>query len=157
MIGLLRQYMLTLAQDATDVAAVVAQVGSMIRDPGVPMPIAIAPIAPVFATAALARDPESGLPFMLRLEPLPDRRPTLAALVAAFGPAVPALTHRGRPPVGVIARAEAGSAWAVALIATLSHNGSPDDRTFATTIELRRDRLGVIAGAPGAMANGGTP
>jgi hypothetical protein len=146
MIDLLRRYMHVLAEDTVDVAGVVALVGRIIQDPGVPMSAEIAPNSPLFAAAKLGRYRESGLPFVLTLEPAADERPTLAALTAAFGRCKRVSSGRGMPAVCIIDVAASGPAWTIALIATLSDKDERDDRNFATSIALRRDP--VTAGDP---------
>jgi hypothetical protein len=149
MIDLVRHYVDLLSRDSIEPAEIVEDVGRAIADPGIPMPIQIAPASPRLRSASLGRYRDTGQPFLLRLEPAPGHRPLLAALVSAFGESRRSRTDRGMPAVYVIDPAGAGGGNTVALIITVAEaNGSGD--LLAAEIALRRDPATTAQDAAGA-------
>jgi hypothetical protein len=151
-LDLIRELRELLTHDALDVAQVVAWVGAVTADPGVPMPIELAPRSPLLSAASLGRYPSTGLPYLLTLEPRADLRPRLGALRAAFGPCHAAPTGRGMPFEYVFAPAGAGGAWTVTLVASVARDDNGGDG-LVSSIALGRDPAAPAAGGAG----GGTP
>ncbi len=140
MIELLRALVLLLSLDTLTVKDVIARVGSVAHDPGVPMPIEIHP-GPGLLTASLARYADTGLPYLLTLEPAPSHRPTVAALRLAFGDYRRARSDRGRPVEVLFHSLIATQHWKVVLIAEISTDGSELDEAKVISVALRRDPL----------------
>ena len=138
---LLREFVLFLSQDTLTVDDVVAWVGSVAHDPGVPMPLELRSMMAGVRSVHLSRYSDSGLPYVLTLECTPDVRPTVAALKAAFGDYRLALTDRGRPIEIIFYPPTAGTHWQIVVIATLLQRNNGLDDASVTTIALRRDPI----------------
>lgn len=136
---LIRELVLFLSRDTLTVEDVAARVGSVARDPGVPMPLELRPVMAGVRSARLSRYPDSGLPYVLTLEPAPDARPTAAALKAALGDYRRAHTGRSRPIEVMFYPPAAGAHWTVVVIAELLPEGDSLDEASVTTLALRRD------------------
>lgn len=136
---LLRELMLLLSQDTLTVEDVIARVGPVAHDPGVPMPLELRSTLDGVRSARLSRYPDSGLPYVLTLELAPDAQPTVATLKADFGDYHRAHTDRGKPIEVMFYPPAMGTRWQVAVIARLAPiEGSLDDAKV-TTLALRRD------------------
>ena len=138
---LLRELILFLSQNTLTVEDVVARVGSVAHDPGIPMPLELRSVLAGVPSVHLSRYPDSGVPYILTLEFAPDVRPTVAALKAAFGDYHRALTDRGRPGEIMFYPPPPGTHWQVVVIANLVQGNSVLDDAFVTTLALRRDPI----------------
>ena len=141
MINLIRELTNLLSRDALDVVHVVARIGRVNSDPGIPMPIDLLPESPILSSARLSRYPATGLPYVLTIQPKPAFRPTVSALKAAFGPCDWALTERGMPAECVFDSAGMGHQWTVTMIATSPGGHREDKDNFVSFIALRRDPM----------------
>jgi hypothetical protein len=141
MIDLIRELALFLSRDRLTVDAVTAWVGRVVRDPGIPMPIELQTTLPGVRSAKLGRYPDSGLPYVLTLEPAQDSRPSVGALKAALGNYRQARTSLGAPAVLVFPAASTGRRWEVAVIATVDKGAKDLDSTRVRALTLRRDPL----------------
>src|ERR1700716_1234834 len=79
MIHLVRELITLLSRDALGVEEIAARIGPVIRDPGISMALEMQPAAGM-RSARLSRDPETGIPYVLTIEPEPGVRPTVAEL-----------------------------------------------------------------------------
>ncbi len=127
-----------LSDAGLDTAAVAAHIGSVTHDPGIPLPLEIAPSDPGIARAQLSRYPESRLPYVLSLGFEPAQRPELADLKAMFGDPVRVRTDRGIPPAYAFHPLALTGRCGVVLVAEL-------DGDRVATLEFRRDLPGDIA------------
>jgi hypothetical protein len=139
MIDLIRELVLFLSSDPLTVDEVTARVGGVVHDPGVPMPIELRPALAGVRSAQLARYPDSGLPYVLTLEPAMDSRPSAGALKAVLGTYKRALTGRGMPAELVFPHAGNASRWRVVVIVTVDKGGDEMDSARITSIAFRRD------------------
>jgi hypothetical protein len=139
MIDAVRDLVLLLLQDPLSVQDVTARVGSVIRDPGVPMTIELQPRLAGVRSASLSRYPESALPYVLTLEFKRGDQPTVAELKSVFGDYSRTLTDRGQP-ITIVFPPSAASHWRVVMFAELESGGVLDDCSVAT-IALRRDPM----------------
>jgi hypothetical protein len=137
-IDLVRQLIDFLSQEPLNVDDVVARVGPIIDDPGIPMRIDLKPALPGVRVAQLSRFPDSGLPYLLAIEPEPGAAPTPAELERVLGPPRRARTHRGMPPELIFYPPAVAPHWKIAVLAQVE---SPDDLKNApvTSIAFRRD------------------
>jgi hypothetical protein len=116
-------------------AAVAARIGSVTHDPGIPLPLEIAPSLPCIVRAQLSRYPESRLPYVLSLSFEPTQRPELADLKAVFGDPVRVRTDRGIPSAYAFRPLVLTGRCRVVLLAEL-------DAGRVVTLEFRRDLQG---------------
>ncbi len=138
MIELLGALVLLLCQDALSVEDVIARIGSVANDPGVPMPIEIRP-GPGLRTASLARYADTGLPYLLSIEPELTSRPTVAALKRAFGDYHRVRNDRGKPIEILFNPPIAAKSWKVVLIAEIFSHERDLESDTAISVALRRD------------------
>lgn len=146
---LIRDLISFLSQDTLTVEDVVARIGPVTNDPGIPMSLEMRPTLVGVRSARLARYPDSGVPYLLTLEFAPDARPTVAELKATFGDYHRARTGRGRPISVIFYPPAIGTHWQVALIAELLSKGDDLDPVPVTTLALRRDPLDPPPQQPG--------
>lgn len=139
MIDLIRDLIPFLSQDLLTIEDVVARIGSIAHDPGVPMPIDLDPVDTGVRSARLSRYPDSGLPYVLAIEPKLNVRPTVAALKSVLGDYHQALTDRGRPIEVVFLPPTAGACWKVVVVAELVPNVVSLESAAVTRVALRRD------------------
>lgn len=139
MIDLIRELIHFLSQDMLTIEDVVARIGPVAHDPGVPMPIDLDSVDAGVHSARLSRYPGSGLPYVLTLEPKLNARPTVAALKSVLGDYGQALTGRGRPIEVVFSPPAAGACWKVVVIAELAPNVAWLENAAVTRVALRRD------------------
>ncbi len=139
MMELIRELIRFLSQDPLAVDEVTARIGPIVRDPGIPMPIELRPALAGVCSAYLTRYPESGLPYVLTVEPTRDAAPTVGALQAVFGDYRRALTGRGMPYEIVFSTPAEGTNWRIVLIARLEPVSDQIESTLVTSIALRRD------------------
>jgi hypothetical protein len=136
---LLRELLSTLARDLA-VDDVVAEIGSVLHDPGVPMPIVLRTARAGIRAASLSRYPDSGAPYTLALEFTPEARPTLADLALAFGEYHRVQRDRGLPVTVLFQQpSEAPSSWRVTLVAEVLAPAGDLQAGTVTSIILRRD------------------
>lgn len=136
---LIRDLVHFLSQDPLTVEDVAARVGPVKHDPGGLMPIEIHPILTGLRSVRLMRYPNSGLPYMLDLDLMPDARLTAAALKVVFGDYHRARTDRGRPSEILFYPPATGPRWKVVVIAELGPVVDELDEAPVTSIALRRD------------------
>ena len=133
-----------LSRDPLTFDDVVARVGPVTDDPGVPQSASLRPTALKGVRAVrLARYPRNGLPYTLTLDLADGAGPTAAALKAAFGEYDRARTDRGHPPTLMFPPVRAAH-WQVVVMADLPIEAlrAPSlDDAAATRIEFRRDPL----------------
>lgn len=139
MIDLIRDLIPLLSQEMLTIEDVVARIGPVAHDPGVPMPIDLDSVDASVHSARLSRYPDSGLPYVLTLEPKPNVRPTVAALKSMLGDYRQALTDRGRPIEVVFLPSTAGACWKVVVVAELAPNVASLESAAVTRVALRRD------------------
>jgi len=140
-IGLIREMIRFLSQEPLLTEDVAARVGSVTDDPGGLASIIIRPDLAGVEAARLMRDPDSGLPFALKLEFAPAARPAVKDLKEAFGDYDRALTDRGRPAEIFFYPPAAGTRWKVVLVAALAPGAGTIDESSAAGITLRRDSI----------------
>jgi hypothetical protein len=127
-----------LTRDGITVEDVVARVGPVIEDPGIPLEMQLSPQLPGVATAALARYPDSGLPYLLKLTPSPGTPLTLGVLRHRFGDYKVAYGRHGLPPAALF-YLEPGPRWRIVLMAETSPGSAPNEDSLVAEITLRRD------------------
>jgi hypothetical protein len=140
MIDLIRQLHQFLLSDPLSIEDVIARVGPVADDPGGLMPIELQPVLPGVREANLARNPSTGLPYVLTIEPAADAQLTAADLRTAFGDYVRVLTDRGQPPEIIIYPPASDSPWKVAIVATLQSTSDPLDDQQVSSLSFRRER-----------------
>jgi hypothetical protein len=128
-----------LSQDPLAVSDIAARVGPVEHDPGIPMTIELQPALPGVRSAHLTRYPDSGLPYVLTIEPEPDARPTPAMLKGALGDYRRMLTHFDLPPELIFYPPAEGTHWRVAVIVKLKSDGGDFETAPIISIALRRD------------------
>jgi hypothetical protein len=139
MIDLVAQLVLFLSKDQLTVEEVTAKVGRVAHDPGIHMPIRLRPLLAGVRSAKLARYPDSGLPYVLTLEPALDSRPAVGALKAVLGAYRRALTGRGMPAELVFPPGRNEPHWHVVVIVTVDNAPKEMDSARTTSIVFRRD------------------
>jgi hypothetical protein len=139
MIDLVPELARFLSKDDLTVDEVMARVGRVTHDPGVPMPIELHSAIAGVRSAQLGRYPDSGLPYVLTLEPSPDTRPVVGALKAVLGNYKRALTGRGMPAELVFPPVENGLCWRVVVIVNLDRTAGELDSARIVRISFRRD------------------
>ncbi len=141
MIPLVCALVLLLSRDGLTLDDVVASVGSVEHDPGIPMPIALRPTMPGVLAASLSRYPDSGLPYTLTLAFETDSRPTVEALRLAVGRFSRVPSPRGMPARVQFIPNGAGPAWRVVVIAELAPHDGTLESAPVLEVTLRRDPL----------------
>jgi hypothetical protein len=141
MIELVQELISFLSQDTLSVADVVARVGSVLKEPGQQMPIELRPTLAGVWAARLSLDPDSGLPYMLTIEPEPDARPTPAMLKAALGDYRRMPTHFDLPRELMFSPLGKGTRWHVVVFVKLQDAAGSIDDAPATSIAFRRDAV----------------
>jgi hypothetical protein len=136
---LVRELVRFLSRDRLGIDDVAERIGPVARDPGIPMPIELRPAVAGVRSARLARYPDSGLPYLLSLEPTPEARPTVAELQAVLGDYRRALTGRGVPPELIFSPPAEGPRWRVVVIVRLEPTAGGLETAPVTEIALRRD------------------
>jgi len=141
LIDLVQELVSLLSQDSLTTDEVKARIGSVVRDPGIPLPIELLPSAASVSSARLICDPESGLPYLVTLEPSPGVVITPKALRAIFGDYNRTLTDLEMPPEVVFGPTREGKRWQVVLIAKLELTACVIESARVTSIALRRDLI----------------
>ena len=141
------------ARDPLSVQDVIERIGSASADPGIPMAIELRPRIPGIGAAKLWRYPETGSPYLLRLE-LAAGEPLVVRNVAArFGPYDRSATGPETIPAIVFRRAIGGDRWSVKVLAEYSAGTLPLDDAALISVSLRRDLIGSCREAgPGFQA-----
>jgi hypothetical protein len=139
MIDFVRDLVTFLSQDEPTMQDIVARVGAVRDDPGIPMPIELDFRHPGVRSGSLSLYPDNGMPFVLTIEPEPEARPAVGALISVFGDYRQALTDRGRPIKIVFSPPNEGTCWNVVVIADLPSNASVLETDLVFRIALRRD------------------
>jgi hypothetical protein len=137
MLALLPELVGFLSREPLTVADVVAKIGPIRRDPGVPLDIELAPSVPGVRAARLSRYPDTGKPYLLELDlasPIP-----VAALRTVFGEPRQARTDRGLPRAVIFSPPGTEPHWTVAVIAEIPAGTTPIEGESAKTVALRRD------------------
>jgi hypothetical protein len=136
---LIGQLVRTLSRDGLTFDDVAALVGPVVHDAGVPTSATLRPVLPGVRAAQLSRYPDSGLPYVLTLEPDPASPPTPEALRSILGDFQRAPTNRAMPPEVVFAPARSAPQWSVVVIAQLEATDGELGRAPITSIAFRRD------------------
>jgi hypothetical protein len=139
MLDLVRELILFLLQDRLTVGEVARRVGPIGHDPGIPLSIELQPVLPGVRAAKLARFPDSGLPYVLTLEPAMESRPIVGALKEVLGPYKQARTGLEMPASLIFPPAGRESGWQVVVFVTLDKVGVEMDSARTRTIAFRRD------------------
>jgi hypothetical protein len=134
-----------LARDPLSVQDVIERIGPAIADPGVPMAIELRPGIPGIGSAKLWRYPETGLPYLLRLEPSAGHPLAVCDVAARLGPYDRSLRSREAPPEIVFGRAIRGDRWSVKLLAEYSAGTLPLEEAPLISFSLRRDPIGSFS------------
>jgi len=141
MLELVRELAMFFGKDNLTVAEVTTRVGAVERDPGIPLPIGLVPAPPGLRSAQLGRYPDSGLPYVLILEPAVASRPTVGSLKVAFGQYKRALTGRGHAKELIFPPLASGTRWRVVLVVNVEEGASDLDSARITRITFRRDPI----------------
>lgn len=141
MIDLIRELHEFLSRDQLSIEDVIARVGAVTNDPGGLMPVELQPSLPGVREASLARNPDNGLPYLLTIELAPDANLTTAELQQAFGDYKRMRTHRGQPPEIFFNPPATGTAWKVAILATLQSASEPLEDQQVSSLSFRREPL----------------
>jgi hypothetical protein len=136
---LIGQLVRSLSQDGLTFEDVSAFVGPVVHDTGVPASATLRPVLPGVRAARLSRYPDSGLPYILTLEPDVASPTTPEALRPMLGDFRRARTDRGMPPEVVFAPASSAPRWKVVVIAQLEATGAELGQAPIISIALRRD------------------
>jgi hypothetical protein len=137
MIGIIQSCFDLLAHRA-NAEEIAAHIGSVKHDPGIPMSIEIEPRSSKLQSAELARDPESGQPYLLTLVPVPSERRALSSLEALFGPCKRTRPGLGLPASCIIDPAQSYDDCSIALILKYPV-APPGDEVLVHSVTLRRD------------------
>jgi hypothetical protein len=140
MIALVQDLVSLLSRNPLTIEDVTDRVGPVGHDPGGLMPIELRPVLAGVRAASLARDPDSGLPYLLTLELAPGTQLTVAMLRQAFGDYQRLRTDRGHPPQ-IVFSPPGGTQWKVALIADLQSAAAAFDDQSVTSLSLLRERV----------------
>jgi hypothetical protein len=144
MIGVVREMFAFLSQNHITLQDVSKRVGSLAHDPGGLMPLELHSTLPGVRAARLARYPDSDLPYLLDLTPVPGARPTAGELKRFLGDYKRARTDMGRPWRLVFHPPSNEESCRVVVIAQLE-SGAPDlDSAPIIQVGFRRD--GVATG-----------
>ena len=141
MVELVRDFVRFLSSDRLTVDRIVERIGRVEHDPGIPMSIEMNPAVPGVRSAQLVRYPDSGVPYVLKLEPEMEWRPTVGDLKAVLGDFDRALTGRGMPAQLLFQRSQDGTRWKVVVIVTVEPSVGEMDSARVAKIAFRRDPL----------------
>jgi hypothetical protein len=132
-----------LTEPDLDIERVIAHVGTVRADPGVPMPIELRPRLPGVRAAKLWRYPDTGLPYLLRIEPSSDEIPTVGDLAAHAGPYDRSAAGREKPPEVIFRVPVRGERWSVTTIAEHARDIDDADDAPVVSVTFRRDSTGA--------------
>jgi hypothetical protein len=121
---------------------VVARVGKVTADPGVPMAMILRPHLPGVRAAKLWRYPDTGLPYLLRIEPASDEVPTVRDIAANAGPYDRSAAGREKPPEVIFRVPVHGERWSVTTIAEHARGVDVTDNAAVASVTFRRDSTG---------------
>jgi hypothetical protein len=138
-INLVQELVRFMSQDSLGIEDVAARIGSIVDDPGIPMPIELRSTLSDIRLAQLSRYPDSGLPYVLTLQPVSDIHLTLTALKAVLGDYKRAATDRGVPPKVLFYPLTKGSHWSVVVIVELESVPDGLETSEVTSMAFRRD------------------
>jgi len=138
MIELIRQLVQLLSRDIS-VPDVINEVGSVRNDPGGLLPIELEPTVPGVRSVSLSRDIDSGMPYVLTIEPTSETSLTPNELEQVFGSFKRLRTDRGQPPEIIFYPPKTESPWHVVIVATLESVVEPLNEQQVTSVSLRRD------------------
>jgi len=138
MIELIRQLVQLLSRDIS-VPDVINEVGSVWNDPGGLLPIELEPTVPGVRSVSLSRDIDSGMPYVLTIEPTSETSLTPNELEQVFGSFKRLRTDRGQPPEIIFYPPKTESPWHVVIVATLESVVEPLNEQQVTSVSLRRD------------------
>ena len=136
---LLRQVFQLLGGPKLAVGDVVKLLGPIDTDPGIPVSIRLRPASPDLKSASLSRYPESGVPYLITLEPVPNARPTLHDLQEIFGEYRRGLGSARKIVEFIFYPHVPGAPWQIAVIARLGGPSANFDAEPVRTISFRRD------------------
>ena len=126
-------------KDSLRVDEVVAAVGTVVSNPPTPVPIEIKPYSLHIRSAWLARDPESGLPYVLSLKLARQTKITAGELKALLGDFSPVATDRGRQPQIIFHLKRKTISTTIAVVADLDKGSGSIEDTRISEIRFRRD------------------
>jgi len=124
------------SQDPLTMEQVIARIGPVIDDGGRDRASELRPSDPRWRSARVARDRDTGVPFLLELAPAGPL--AVAALRARFGDYQRLRGHEDLPRQVVFRLPDAGLPCRAALIASLADDGGLDDATVVL-LGVRRD------------------
>ena len=124
---------------SVQVSDVVTRVGSILSDPGIPLPITIKSMLPGVDEAWLARDPETELPFVLSLKLSAEPGITLGDLKKKLGNFSILTSRPGGARNIIFYPTLEGVPCAVAVIAVLDHDSQLTETSRISEIRFRRD------------------
>ena len=153
MIALLSDLVRLFARDGLTVDDVVRTIGPITQDPGVPMPMELQPTTHGVRAAALARYPDTLLPYLLILDFDGGEQPTVGELSSAFGSFGVLPRDRGMPTSLRFEPILPPTRWTVALVATLAGQSAPKDGDEASRVVLQRERASPSADAAASEAH----
>jgi hypothetical protein len=127
------------SREALTVADVALHIGPVTADHGDLMPLDLRPIVPGVKAAQLWRYPDTGLPYLLKLEPTADSAPRVSELKASLGKPKRARTDLEAPPAVLFRPAMPEGSWTVIVITELEPGGDELEEATVRSIALRRD------------------
>jgi hypothetical protein len=128
-----------LSQDPLTMEQVIARIGPVIDDGGRDRAWQLQPSDPRWRSARVARDRDTGAPFLVELAPsLGSGALTLAALRVRFGDYQRLRGHEDLPRQVVFQLPDAGLPYRTTLIASLDDSDGLDDATVVL-LAVRRD------------------
>lgn len=125
-----------LSQDPLTMEQLVTRIGPVVDDGGSDRAWQLQPTDPRWRSARVARDRETGVPFLLELAP--SEVITVSALGARFGAYQPLRSHEDLPRQVVFRLPDTGLPYRAALIASLADSDDVDDATVVL-LGVRRD------------------
>jgi hypothetical protein len=129
-----------LTQDGLTVEPLASQIGVITSDPGDLLPMEISPSIAGVKNAKLWREPETGLPYLVRLQPAEDAKLTLDDLSRRFGEYRQSSIGPDRPQEIMFLDPVRAARWSVTVLASLSQPARPAPDSPVSSVSLRRDR-----------------
>jgi hypothetical protein len=140
MIELIEELIQLLSRDGITIDDVIRKVGVISNDPGGLMPIEIRSSLPGVKTASLSRDPDTGQPYELTIEPTSAAKLTAGMLLQAFGDYRRLRTDRGQAPQIIFHPKPKDAGWKVAILASLQSTAEAIESQQVSSLSLRRDQ-----------------
>jgi hypothetical protein len=140
MIELIQELIELLSREGITIVDVIRKVGVVSNDPGGLMPIEVNPNVHGVKTASLSRDPDTGQPYELTIEPTSEAKLTTAMLQQAFGDYRRLRTDRGQPPQIIFYPKAKDTGWKVAILASLQSTAGALEDQQVSSLSLRRDQ-----------------